>query len=145
MNTLKRVCIQILMILPLWIAACTPAEEPQTASISGGIFFDADKNGKYSQNETGKADMCVRLYKGGCGENMIENHSTNEKGEFQFTDLAPGKYCVVTDFELLTCGFGGNSPTTAITRHVTLESGMHTKLEWFGFSNLSGEADPEAN
>lgn len=139
MNTLKGTWILIPFVLSLCFSACTPVEEPKTASISGGIFFDADANGKFSVDEAGKADMCVRLYYGGCGENMIENRTTNEKGEFLFTDLAPGEYCVITDFELLTCGFGGNNPTTSISRHVKLESGMNTEVEWFGFSNLSGD------
>ena len=149
MNTLKRACIQVLIILPLWITACTPAEEPQTASISGGIFFDCDKDGECADDEAGIADMCVRLYYGGCGGDMIQNHNTNEEGEFQFTGLVPGDYCVVTDLDLLTCGFGGNHPTTSISRKVTLESGMNAELEWFGFTNLSGETetdpDPEGN
>jgi hypothetical protein len=145
MNTLKSTWTQVLFVMFLSLAACTPVEEPQTASISGGIFFDADRNGKHSEDEVGKADMCVRLYQGGCGENMIENHSTNEKGEFLFTKLAVGEYCVITDFELLTCGYGGNDPTTAISRHVKLENGLHAELDWFGFSILSGETDPEDN
>ena len=140
MNTLKSTCILVLVVLSLCFSACTPVEEPKTASISGGIFFDADENGKYSEEESGKADMCVRLYYGACGENMIENRTTNENGEYQFTNLTPGQYCVITDFELLTCGYGGNNPTTSISRRVKLESGMHAELEWFGFSNLSGDS-----
>ena len=139
MNTLKSTLILVLYALSLCFSACTPVEEPKTASISGGVFVDVDENGKYSEDEVGQAEMCVRLYQGACGENMLENHTTNEKGEFQFTNLAPGEYCVVTDFELLTCGFGGNNPTTSISRKVKLESGMHAELEWFGFSNLSGD------
>lgn len=145
MTTFKKACIQALFILPLLLAACTPVEEPHTASISGGIFFDCDKDGECAEDETGIADMCVRLYHGACGENMIQNHQTNEKGEFLFSELAPGDYCVLTDFELRTCGFAGNHPTTAISRNVTLESGMHAELEWFGFGNLSGDAEAEDN
>jgi hypothetical protein len=139
MMTFKKVLTQLLFILALLLAACTPVEDPMTASISGGIFFDCDKDGDCAEDETGIADMCVRLYYGGCGENMMQNHNTNEQGEFQFTNLAAGEYCVQSDYDLLTCGFGGNHPTTSISRHVTLESGMHAELEWFGFGNLSGE------
>jgi hypothetical protein len=142
MNAFKANWVQILFILSLCLTACMPAEEAKTASISGGSFFDADGNGTFSEGETGVANMCVRLYHGACGENMIENRNTNEKGEFQFNKLAAGDYCVVSDFELLTCGYGGNHPTNSISRHVTLESGMNTEIEWFGFTNLSGETDP---
>jgi len=137
--TFKRTLTPLLFILALFLAACTPAKDPMTASISGGIFFDCDKDGECAEDEAGMAEMCVRLYQGGCGENMIQNHNTNKNGEFLFKGLAAGEYCVMTDFELLTCGFGGNHPTTAISRHVTLESGAHAELEWFGFGKLSGD------
>lgn len=142
MNSLKRIWIQALFILPLCFAACTPVEEPHTASISGGAFFDCDKDGECAEDETGIAGMCVRLYFGACGENMIQNHTTNEKGEFTFSGLAPGKYCVVSDFELRTCGYDGNAPTTSISRKVTLVSGQKAELEWFGFGNLAGDTKP---
>jgi len=143
MMTFKKVLIQLLFILPLILAACTPAEEPMTASISGGVFFDCDKDGECAEDEAGIAEMCIRLYFGGCGENMIQNHTTNKEGEFEFTGLAAGEYCVLADFDLLTCGFGGNHPTTSISRNVTLESGMHLELEWFGFGKLAGESETD--
>ena len=86
--------------------------------------------------------MSIRLYFGACGENLLQTHKTNEKGEFMFSELAPGEYCIYPDFEFKTCGYGGNFPTTAITRHVTLESGTKADLVWFGFGNLSGDAEP---
>ena len=70
---------------------------------------------------------------------MIQTHKTNEEGEFLFAGLAAGEYCVITDFELRTCGYDGNHPTTSISRRVTLESGMHAEVEWFGFGDLSGK------
>jgi len=141
--TFERTSILLLFLLPLLLACCTPAEDPMTASISGGIFFDCDKDGECAEDETGIADMCVRLYYGNCGENMIQSHTTNIEGEFQFTGLAAGEYCVLADFDLRTCGFGGNHPTTSISRHVTLQVGMHAELEWFGFGSLSGEAETD--
>lgn len=143
MKSLQKTLIHLLFILPLFLAACTPVEEPKTASISGGIFFDCDKDGECAEDETGLAGMCVRLYYGGCGENMLQMHTTNETGEFLFEELAAGEYCVIADFDLLTCGYGGNHPTTSISRHVTLEAGMKAELEWFGFGNLSGEPEPD--
>jgi hypothetical protein len=143
MNSLSRAWAPVLLlIMSIVLVACNPVSEPSTASISGGVFFDCNKDGECEEDDTGIADMCVRLYSGGCGEDMIQMHHTNKDGEFQFTGLAAGEYCVISDFELLTCGFAGNHPTTSISRHVTLESGQHADLEWFGFGDLSGKEDP---
>ncbi len=139
MNTSQKIWIPVLFFLSLCLAACTPVAEPQTASISGGIYFDCDKDGACGNDETGIADMPVRLYFGACGENMLQTHKTDQKGEFLFSGLAPGEYCVFPDFELKTCGYGGNAPTTSISRHVTLESGMKADLVWFGFGILAGD------
>lgn len=143
MSFLHRYWIPVLFVLSLFLTACTPVEEPHTASISGGIFFDCDRDGECAEDETGIAGMCIRLYQGACGENMIQNRDTNEKGEFLFSGLAPGDYCVITDFELRTCGYDGNAPTTSISRKVTLTSGMHAELEWFGFGSLAGDTETE--
>jgi len=141
MNSLRKAGIWVLCILPLCLAACNPVEESKTASISGRIYFDVDNSGGCSNDETGIADMPVRLYYGACGENMLETHYTDENGEFRFSDLGAGEYCVIPDFEFKTCGYAGNSPTTAISRHVTLESGMKVDLLWFGFGNISGNQE----
>lgn len=144
MKILTKTGIYLLFILLLGFAACTPVEDSNSASISGRVFFDCDKDGECADDEEGIADMCVRLYFGSCSEkNMLQNHTTDENGEFQFTGLAAGEYCVMTDPELRTCGFAGNHPTTSISRHVTLEDGMHAELEWFGFGNLSGGGDEQ--
>jgi len=138
MNSLKSACVRVLAILPLCLAACTPAEAPKTASISGRVYLDVDISGGCVK-ETGIADMPVRLYFGACGENMLETHYTDENGEFVFPDLAPGDYCVIPDFEFKTCGYAGNFPTTGISRHVTLENGTKADLVWFGFGDISGK------
>jgi hypothetical protein len=145
MNSSQKILIQILFILSLSFAACTPVAEPQPGSISGGIYFDCDKSGELEDAETGISDMVVRLYHGGCGENLVQTHNTDEKGEFLFSGLEPGEYCVFPDFELKTCGYAGNAPTTPVSRHVTLESGMRVDLVWFGFGDLSGNPESEDN
>jgi len=136
MKFLLKTWIPLLFIMSLLVAACSPVEESNTASIDGGIFFDCDKDGECADDEDGIAGMCVRLYFGSCGENLIQNHTTNENGEFTFSALAAGEYCVMTDYDLRTCGFDGNHPTTSISRHVTLENGMKAEIEWFGFGKL---------
>jgi hypothetical protein len=140
MKTSMKACVPILCVLTLFLAACTPVEAPKTAVISGRVYFDLD-NSSSCEKEPGIADMPVRLYLGGCGENMLETHYTDENGEFVFSDLAPGDYCVIPDFEDKTCGYAGNFPTTAISRQVTLESGTRADLVWFGFGDLSGKPE----
>jgi hypothetical protein len=141
MNSSPRAWALLLFVLLPVLVACSQPTDSNTASISGKVFFDCDKDGKCAEDETGLADMCVRLYAGTCGEDMIQTHQTDAEGEFLFTNLAAGDYCVMTDFELRTCGYAGNHPTTPISRRVTLKDGMHAELEWFGFGNLSGTAD----
>ncbi len=144
MNTSKRPWIQVLFVLPLFFAACTPVAETPTSAISGGIFFDCNKDGKCARDdvEIGLAGMDIRLYHGGCGENLVQTHQTNEKGEFLFSGLEPGEYCVFPDFQMKNCGWSGNLPTTAISRHVTLESGMKADVTWFGFGTLAEDGQP---
>ena len=142
MNFSRKTWIPVLFIPLLCLAACTPVADPHTASISGGVYCDCDKDGECADAETGIANMKVRLYFGACGENMLQTHLTNKEGEFMFSGLAAGEYCVFPDFKLKTCGFGGNAPTTPVSRHVTLESGMKAEIVWFGFGNLSGDAEP---
>ena len=137
MSNLQRAWITALFFLPLFLSACAPVEQSSTASISGGVYFDCDKDGECGEEDTGIADMYVRLYFGACGENMIQTHKTDKNGDFSFTALEPAEYCVYPDFELRTCGFDGNFPTTAITRHVTLKAGTNVEIEKFGFGDLS--------
>jgi len=142
MNISLKTWIPVLIILLLSLAACTPVADPHTASISGGVYCDCDKDGECADAETGIPNMKVRLYFGACGENMLQTHLTNKEGEFMFSGLTAGEYCVFPDFKLKTCGFGGNAPTTPISRHVTLENGMKAEIVWFGFGDLSGDAEP---
>ena len=137
MSNLQRAWITALFFLPLFLAACTPVEQSSTASISGGVYFDCDKDGECGEEDTGIADMYVRLYFGACGENMVQTHRTDKNGDFSFKGLEPGEYCVYPDFELKTCGYDGNFPTTAITRKVTLKAGTNVEIKKFGFGDLS--------
>jgi len=82
MNSLQRTWIQVLFILPLCLTACTPVAESHTASISGGVYFDCDKNGECDSKEAGITGMPVRLYFGSCGENILQTDLTDKEGEF---------------------------------------------------------------
>ncbi len=142
MNSSQQALILVLITLSVCIASFTPVAESHTASISGGVYLDCDQNGECDTEECGIADMPIRLYYGACGENMLQTDITDENGEFKFSELAPGDYCVFPDFELKTCGYGGNFPTTAISRNVTLESGTKADLAWFGFDKRTDDVEP---
>jgi hypothetical protein len=141
MSDVLKACIRALCVLSLSLTACTPVEEQKPASISGRVYFDVDQSSSCEKNETGIEGMSIRLYAGACGESMLQTHYTDENGEFIFPGLAPGEYCVIPDFEFKTCGWDGNLPTTAISRKVTLESGMKADLVWFGFGTLSNSPE----
>ncbi|MDX2428466.1 MAG: SdrD B-like domain-containing protein [Xanthomonadales bacterium] len=141
MSDVLKAFIRVVCVLSLSLAACTPVEEQKSASISGRVYFDVDQSSSCENDETGIEGMSIRLYAGACGENMLQTHYTDENGEFIFSGLAAGKYCIVPDFEFKTCGWDGNLPTTAISRNVTLESGMKADLVWFGFGTLSNNPE----
>ena len=103
MNVFQKASVQVLCIVLLGLSACTPVDAPKSASISGRVYLDID-NSSSCEKEPGIADMPIRLYMGGCGENMLETRYTDENGEFEFLELAAGEYCVVPDFEDRTCG-----------------------------------------
>lgn len=137
MKTVRTPLVLLSIAVCLGISACAPVTEPNNASISGGVYFDCDKNGACDKEDCGIANMPVRLYSGDCGENLLQTHLTDEEGKFLFSELEPGKYCVFPDFEMIMCGYAGNFPTTKISRQVTLESGTKSDLVWFGFGKLA--------
>ena len=44
MKPINKALIGVLCMLPLFLAACTPAEAPKTASIAGRVYFDIDNS-----------------------------------------------------------------------------------------------------
>lgn len=141
MSAILKACARAVLIISLPLAACTPLEEQIPASISGRVYFDFDQSSSCENSETGIEGMSIRLYSGACGESMLQTHYTDENGEFLFSGLAPGEYCVVPDFEFKTCGWDGNLPTTGVSRNVTLQNGMKADLVWFGFGSLSNNPE----
>lgn len=127
------------LTLFLFLSACTPPDEAAPSTIAGGVFFDCDKNGDCDTGDCGIEDMRIRLYADSCGGDILQTATTNEEGEFQFSGLEPGEYCVFPDFKFEMCGYGGNYPTNAISRKVSLEPGHNADLTWFGMTRLEGD------
>ena len=66
MKTVQIPSVLLSIALSLAISACAPVAEPNNASISGGVYFDCDRNGACDKEECGIANMPVRLYSGIC-------------------------------------------------------------------------------
>ena len=64
---------------------------PPTATISGRVINDANANGKIDAQETPIPGVTVKL-SGGAGVNL--ETTTNQNGEYSFTQVAPGDYRV---------------------------------------------------
>ncbi len=70
------------------VAVCDVADY---SDIEGRIWHDEDQDGSTS-SEDGIEDVTVELYD--ADGNEIAEDKTNDDGEFEFKDLAPGKYTV---------------------------------------------------
>lgn len=116
------------------LVACNQGQDQTPGKITGGVFCDCNKDGECDQNEEGMANIAVRLYVGACGEQLYETTKTDAKGQFAFTDLEPGDYCVFPDVEPVCGGYAGNYPTSSINRNVTVDAGETTDLLWFGYT-----------
>ena len=63
------------------------------ASIGNFVWLDTNANGVQDVNETGVANVTVTLYDGTCAT-AITSIITGGNGEYGFSNLIPGKYCV---------------------------------------------------
>ncbi len=131
----KRSGMVLLLVVGciVWLAACN--QQNQTpGKITGGVFCDCNKDGECDQNEEGINNVTVRLYMGACGEQLYETTTTDAQGQFAFTGLEPGDYCVFPDLDPVCGGYAGNFPTSSINRNVTVDPGETTDLLWFGYT-----------
>jgi hypothetical protein len=135
----------LLCLLMASLAGCRAESPEQPATLTGGVFFDCNRDGACGEGDCGIENITVRLYQGGCNGTMVQTAKTDDAGSFQFSGLEPGDYCVFMDAELDTCGYGGNFPTNAISRKVSLSSGEVLALEQFGLTKLGGETAQPGN
>jgi hypothetical protein len=75
-----------------------PPPEPESGSISGMAFHDANSNGTYdSPPDVATADLTIILSEGVCptGPAISSNSvKTDGSGRYIFPDLSPGTYCL---------------------------------------------------
>jgi len=67
-----------------------PTLQP-TGTISGRVWYDANRNRRYDNGEVGRASWSVDLLQGG---SPIARTSTDANGQYSFTGLADGVYAV---------------------------------------------------
>ncbi|TFW29789.1 SdrD B-like domain-containing protein [Duganella callida] len=107
------------------------------ASLSQVVWFDADRDGRLDNGETGAAGVRVTLLDAD-GKPVGAAATTDADGHYQFSNLAPGKYSVQFDKSSLPVGYnfttatqggpgsGGSDADTGSgkTSQVTLTSGQ---------------------
>jgi hypothetical protein len=138
---LKNLCVATASMLALGaVGGCDSRATLETASISGGVFFDCNRDGDCNEQDCGVENVNIRLYHNACGDELYQTARTLSDGSFAFTELEPGQYCVFLDARLETCGFEANFPTNAISRETMLAPGDTVILQWFGLTRLGDDA-----
>ncbi|MEZ4770754.1 MAG: SdrD B-like domain-containing protein [Caldilineales bacterium] len=90
----------------------TPAAPAGAGSIQGVVYFDRNQDGARDGTvEPGIADVVVTLYTQNRAE--VARATTNFRGQFEFSGLAPGIYVVV---ESDPAGFLSSTPNNYTVR-----------------------------
>ena len=125
---MKRLLIFGLMLVLL--TACSE-DKPQftdngnPGQIKAIVFYDANANGKMDSDESGVPARVAITQEISCPPvNVPTLYETDSNGVYVFTDLKPGKYCVVSESN-------GLSMTTKLTPEVYVSSDMVTTV-YFG-------------
>lgn len=81
-------------------------------TLSGHVYFDANRNGTFDSADSPLSAVTVSLYKLNDGNYVfVRNTTTNGNGSYAFTDLAPGVYRVVEGTEPVTWGYADGTDT----------------------------------
>jgi hypothetical protein len=74
-----------------------PSPTPSKGAIGGNIWGDLNSNGNKDFNEFGVKDIVVYLAKGPCGSKLvikIPTDTTDSRGNYGFSNVSPGSYCL---------------------------------------------------
>ena len=93
-------------------------------AIRGVVWRDNNWNGVRGPGDSLLAGVTVTLRSGGCGGSVVSTTATNASGQYSFTNLTPGDYCVSVSVAAepnASCGCGdyclvaGNFNPTSVT------------------------------
>lgn len=101
-----------------------PATPPATATISGTLYTDTNKNGVLDNTETGIPSLTVTL----TGPSGSTTTTTASTGAYAFSNLAAGSYTVSSPATSGTAALETQSPIS-----VTLASGQNAAAVNFGY------------
>jgi len=110
-----------------------PTSTPATGKVGGKVFEDTDKDGKWDKGEPGIYNVKVELTSGSCGVKAIVagwETKTDKNGNYLFTNLDPGSYCVSVPLPLV------RPPTPTTPTYYTvdrLKAGEERLNYYFGF------------
>ncbi len=77
-------------------------EDPdKTYKIAGTAWIDVNQNGIRETEEEVLGNIPVKLYDG-TTDTIVKETKTNEDGQYEFTDLAKGKYIVIFEYDVDT-------------------------------------------
>lgn len=102
----------------------TPQDPSSTYTLSGKAWLDENKDGKIDSEEQLLKDISVKIKDATTGEflkdkdNNLITVKTDDKGEYQFKDIKPGKYILVFECDTKTYGvtvLNGDSAAVATT------------------------------
>ncbi len=110
-----------------------PTATPVPGSISGGVCNDKDISGDCNLTEQllwGISGRTIHLGMGACGSTGFAQATSSGDGNFSFTNLQAGTYCV--SMTTWTCPWPAS---TTLSHTVILAPGQIEYIPWFGFYN----------
>jgi len=127
----SKMLILLLMVALLPGGFDSLAMASETASITGKVYCDRDKNGVCDCDENGLAGLHVKIFKGYCGGTALRVASTDKQGKFTFKGVEPGTFFIMVDLDFVC---GGRVPTTTNCRQIELAAGETLNLPAIGYS-----------
>jgi hypothetical protein len=131
---MKKLIIAFVLIFTLAaLAACTSEEPIEPGTITGSVYLDCNQNEECDCDDIGFANVDIQIFHDQCGGVPLQTINTDDDGNFEFTGLEPGTYCVMSNLKP-NCDVP--YPFTSITQVVELSSGQLLELEKFGYSEV---------